>query len=124
MRPTFFFFNALLIYSSISENSNIGLSSESSVIYHPESLVPRSAGLNVSFDLWGGAFPVLETSTRFEGLEIIWEKLFGDKGFFPDNGIRSLMSTAEAQTNEAKMSLEKRSVDGLVDIEELQKKVG
>jgi len=78
----------------------------------------------VSFDLWGGAFPVLETSTRFEGLEIIWEKLFGDKGFFPDNSIRSLVPTAEAQINEAKMSLEKRSVDGLVDIEELQKKVG
>ena len=78
----------------------------------------------MSFDLWGGAFPVLETSTRFEGLEIIWEKLFGDKGFFPDNRIWNLMPTAEAQTNEAKMSLEKRSVDGLVDIEELQKKVG
>ena len=102
----------------------MGLSSESSVIYHPESLIPRSAQLNVSFDLWGGAFPVLETNTRFEGLEIIWEKLFGDKGYFPDNRIQSLIPTPEAQTNEVKMSLEKRSVDRLVDIEELQKKVG
>ncbi|XP_068740726.1 uncharacterized protein [Montipora capricornis] len=100
--------------SFFNEESNLGFSSESSVIYHPESLLPRSAGLNVTLDLWGGAFPVLETNARFEGLEIIWEKLFGEKGYFPDNNIRGQFRPTEEQPN---------SLDRLVHIDELQSKV-
>lgn len=92
------------------------------MIYHPESLLPRSAELNVTLDLWGGAFPVLETSARFEGLEIIWEKLFGPQGFFPDNHIQGLVQTPEEQSNEAR-NMQKRSIDNLVDVGDLQKKV-
>ena len=92
------------------------------MIYHPESLLPRSAELNVTLDLWGGAFPVLETNTRLEGLEIIWEKLFGHKGYFPDNHLRGLVRTPEEQENVIR-NLEKRSTDNLVDVETLDKKV-
>jgi len=104
------------------EESNLGFSTESHVIYHPESLIPRSAEMNVTLDMWGGAFPVMETSTRFEGLEIIWEKLFGHKGYFPDNHIRGLLKTPEEQENEAR-NIEKRNADNLVDVETLDKKV-
>lgn len=95
------------------------------MIYHPESLLPRSAELNVTLDLWGGAFPVVETSTRFEGLEIIWEKLFGHKGFFPDNHILGLIRSPaipEKSENEAR-EVQKRSADNLVDLETLDRKV-
>ena len=92
------------------------------MIYHPESLIPRSAELNVTLDMWGGAFPVVETSTRFEGLEILWEKLFGHKGYFPDNHIRGLVRTPEEQENEAR-HFEKRNADNLIDEETLDRKV-
>ena len=92
------------------------------MFYHPESLLPRSAELNVTLDMWGGAFPVVETSTRLEGLEIIWEKLFGHKGYFPDNHIRGLVRTPEEQENVIK-NLEKRSTDNVLDFESLDNKV-
>ena len=92
------------------------------MFYHPESLLPRCAELNVTLDMWGGAFPVVETSTRLEGLEIIWEKLFGHKGYFPDNHIRGLVRTPEEQENVIK-NLEKRSTDNILDFESLDNKV-
>ena len=92
------------------------------MFYHPESLLPRCAELNVTLDMWGGAFPVVETSTRLEGLEIIWEKLFGHKGYFPDNHIRGLVRTPEEQENAIK-KLEKRSTDNVLDFESLDNKV-
>lgn len=92
------------------------------MIYHPESLLPRSGELNITMDLWGGAFPVLETMARFEGLEIIWEKLFGPNGYFPDNHIQGLLKKPDPRENEAR-KLRKRSTDNLIDVEELDKKV-
>ena len=72
--------------------------------------------------MWGGAFPVVETSTRLEGLEIIWEKLFGHKVYFPDNHIRGLVRTPEEQENVIK-NLEKRSTNNVLDFESLDNKV-
>ena len=99
----------------------MGFSSESHVIYHPESLVPRSAELNVTLDLWGGAIPVVETSTRLEGLEIIWEKLFGDKGYFPDSHISGLIKI-EKSVNEVR-KIQKRSIDNTADLENFDRMV-
>ena len=94
------------------------------MIYHPESLLPRSADLNVTVDVLGGSVPVLETSTRFEGLEILWEKLFGSEGYFPDNHIRGLVNTPEESSEENyKKNPVKRSSDNLIDIESLDQKV-
>lgn len=77
----------------------------------------------MTLDLWGGAFPVVETSTRFEGLEIIWEKLFGHKGYFPDNHIRGLIDTPMMKKSENENEVEKRYADNLVDMETLDSKV-
>ena len=67
---------------------------------------------------------MVETSTRFEGLEIIWEKLFGHKGYFPDNYIRGLIDTPTPtkSENDAR-KVEKRSADNLIDPETLDSKV-
>ena len=78
----------------------------------------------MTLDLWGGAFPVVETSTRFEGLEIIWEKLFGHKGYFPDNHIRGLIDTPMPTKSENDpREVEKRYADNLVDMDTLDSKV-
>lgn len=67
---------------------------------------------------------MVETSTRFEGLEIIWEKLFGHKGYFPDNHIRGLIDTPMMEKSENDLrEVEKRNVDNLVDMETLDSKV-
>lgn len=76
----------------------------------------------MTLDLWGGAIPVVETSTRLEGLEIIWEKLFGHKGYFPESHISGLMKTPEKSENEAR-EIQKRSVDNVIDLETLDRKV-
>ena len=112
----------LICFFFLLEENNLGFSTESHVIYHPESLVPRSAELNVTLDLWGGAIPVVETSTRLEGLEIIWEKLFGHKGYFPDSHISGLMKTPVKSENEAR-EIQKRSADNVIDLETLDRKV-
>lgn len=67
---------------------------------------------------------MVETSTRFEGLEIIWEKLFGHKGYFPDNHIRGLVQTPMMKKSENDpREVEKRNADNLVDLETLDSKV-
>lgn len=68
---------------------------------------------------------MVETNTRFEGLEIIWEKLFGHKGYFPDKNIMGLVRTpmmAKKSVNEVR-EVQKRNADNLVDYEILDKKV-
>lgn len=67
---------------------------------------------------------MVETSARFEGLEIIWEKLFGHKGYFPDNHIRGLIDTPMMEKSENDLrEVEKRNADNLVDMETLDSKV-
>lgn len=67
---------------------------------------------------------MVETSTRFEGLEIIWEKLFGHKGYFPDNHIRGLIDTPMMTKSENDpREVEKRNADNLVDMQTLDSKV-
>lgn len=67
---------------------------------------------------------MVEASTRFEGLEIIWEKLFGHKGYFPDNHIRGLIDTPMMTKSENDpREVEKRNADNLVDMQTLDSKV-
>lgn len=80
----------------------MGFSVESYVIYYLESFVLRSVEFNVIFDLWGGVILVVEISIRFEGLEIIWEKFFGYKGYFFDSYILGFMKILEKSENEVR----------------------
>lgn len=69
------------------------------------------------FDLWGGVFLVVEISMCFEGLEIIWEKLFGYKGYFFDNYIWGFIDMLMMMKSENDFrEVEKRNVDNLVDM--------
>ena len=67
---------------------------------------------------------MVQTSTRFEGLEIIWEKLFGHKGYFPDNHIRGLIDLPMMKKSDNDLrEVGKRDADNLVDMETLDSKV-
>ena len=66
---------------------------------------------------------MVETSTRFEGLELIWEKLFGHKGYFPDNHILGLVKPPLKKSENDPREVGKRSADNLVDLETLDSKV-
>lgn len=58
----------------------LGSSVDASVIYSPKSFLPRSARVNLTGELFGKSFNVLELSARQENLESILENYFGPKG--------------------------------------------
>lgn len=61
-------------------SAGLGASVDASVIYSPKSFLPRSARLNLTGELFGSSFNVLELNTRQENLEAILEHYFGPKG--------------------------------------------
>ncbi|CAG2063265.1 unnamed protein product, partial [Timema podura] len=77
--------------SLFSEILNAGGTVDSNVIFSPESYLPRSASLNLTVDLFGEAFNVLEFGGRAEGLEQYVEDLFGPDGYYPDKSLRKTL---------------------------------
>lgn len=60
----------------------LGSAVDSSVIYSQQSFLPRSLRLNVTGNLFGSAFNMLELSARQENLESLIEHYFGPRGVF------------------------------------------
>ena len=69
-----------------------GGSAQSHLIFHPTSFFPRSAMLNLTVDILGASINLLETAARFEGVEILIERFFGDEGYFPDDRIMKMFN--------------------------------
>nr|XP_023014254.1 uncharacterized protein LOC111504019 [Leptinotarsa decemlineata] len=59
---------------------DVGGNYESNVIFSPSSYIPKSAMLNLTFDLFGEAVNILEVYGRMDGLEHYLESFFGPKG--------------------------------------------
>ena len=104
----------------IAEKYEIGGSTQSQVIFHPESYFPRSAKFNFTVDVLGASVNLLETAARFEGFETLIEQMFGPEGYFPDDRLMQLLkikptealdrgkrSPNEVEMNEIKSNLEK-----------------
>jgi hypothetical protein len=72
----------------------------------------------MTMDVLGGAFPVFETNTHMEGLELIWDRLFGSTGHFPDTHISSLV-----KTKDRKAGINKRSIGNENDLQYLHDRV-
>nr|CAB3262976.1 uncharacterized protein LOC100186072 [Phallusia mammillata] len=70
-------------YSSFYENSlfsetlNIGAALDGDLVWSTKSFIPRSARLNLTVDLFGGAFNLLEVGGRVQGVERALEKVIG-----------------------------------------------
>jgi len=71
--------------SFFSDSLNTGAKVESNVVFSPKSYIPRSAMLNLTFDLFGESVNLLEVGGRVEGLERLVENYFGPKGYFSNN---------------------------------------
>lgn len=95
------------------------------VIYHPESLIPRSLAFNVTTDVLGAAINILETNLRMEDLEVVFKRLFGAEGFFPSNQFEDLFNVPpEEESNDVKTTNRlKRSVNNIVDLKTIDQKV-
>uniref|UniRef100_A0A6P7GJY7 Uncharacterized protein LOC114337760 n=1 Tax=Diabrotica virgifera virgifera TaxID=50390 RepID=A0A6P7GJY7_DIAVI len=74
------------------EEYSVGGNYESNVIFSTESYVPKSAMLNLTVDLFGESFNVLEIYSRVDGFEHYLESFFGPKG--PSQGLKdNIMDT-------------------------------
>lgn len=105
---------------NIPEKYEVGGSTQSQVVFHPDSYFPRSAKFNFTVDVLGASVNLLETAARFEGFETLVEQMFGPEGYFPDDRLMQLLkikpteamargkrSADEVEMNEIKSNLEK-----------------
>ena len=83
---------SLNLFLPLSDALRFGGSAQSHLIFHPTSFFPRSAMLNLTVDILGASINLLETAARFEGVEILIERFFGDEGYFPDDRIMKMFN--------------------------------
>lgn len=76
--PRRYSFNREVSYAI--DSLGLGSSVDTSVIYSQQSFLPRSVRLNVTGNLFGSAFNMLEVSARQENLESLLEHYFGPRG--------------------------------------------
>ncbi|XP_021356772.1 uncharacterized protein LOC110452518 [Mizuhopecten yessoensis] len=105
--------------SYFSERFNMGGSMESNLIWSPKSFVPRSLMANLTVDLFGHSYNLLEVGGRAEGLEHLLEAYFGPSGHLRKNKAPS--PAPEMPTNKAlNMNKLNRMGNTLDSDEELQ----
>lgn len=104
-------FNSELSYAI--DSLGLGASADYSLIYSQKGFLPRSARLNLTSEIFGTNFNVLEINARQENLEELWGHYFGPKGALRTDG-RNILS------NLINKSRTKRSI--VDDADKLSKK--
>nr|UEK51469.1 MTTP-like protein [Parasacculina yatsui] len=66
---------------------NTGASVEGTVVFSPESYVPRSAMVNLTLDLFGEAINLFEIGGRVEGMDDLAHDFFGTSRFLPTQAL-------------------------------------
>ena len=87
-------FSRNLEWSLFSETLNAGGMVESNMIWSTESFVPRSSSVNLTVDMFGHSFNLMEFGGRVEGIDSILEEIFAsDKdNNVPGRGKRETVS--------------------------------
>lgn len=67
-------------HSLFFDEYNVGLSSESNLIFGTDSYMPRSLSYNFTVDLFGESINIFEVSAYMQGFEHMIEGIFGPKG--------------------------------------------
>lgn len=67
-------------HSLFFDEYNVGVSSDSNLIFGTDSYMPRSATYNLTVDLFGESVNIFEISAYMQGFEHIVEGIFGPKG--------------------------------------------
>lgn len=88
----------------------LGSAVDTSVIYSQQSFLPRSVRLNVTGNLFGSAFNMLEVSARQENLEEMIEHYFGPRGVLTTMSRQTLYDTIKKEIDG--ISRQKRALPG------------
>ncbi|KAL3868012.1 hypothetical protein ACJMK2_040851 [Sinanodonta woodiana] len=64
------------------EKLGTGAKIDSNLVWSPKSFIPRSASMNLTFDLFGSSINLFEVGGRVQGLEYLLESYFGPAGYF------------------------------------------
>lgn len=78
--PRRYSFNREVSYAI--DSLGLGSSVDTSVIYSQQSFLPRSLRMNMTGNLFGSSFNLLEVSARQENVEQVFEHYFGPQGIF------------------------------------------
>lgn len=98
IRPSYKFPNDIRKYSFNREFSyaidslGVGASVDLDVIYSQKSFLPRSGRFNVTGEVFGNAFNVLEFNVRQENFEQVLEHYFGPKGELKSTSLQELVN--------------------------------
>lgn len=88
------------IYSKFLKS---GGSVDGHLIYHPDSILPKSALINVTANILDVPVNVFEMAARVEGVETLLADLFGPDGQFPDNAIVKIFNYTFSAEDRAKL---------------------
>lgn len=106
--PRRYSFNREVSYAI--DSLGLGSAVDSSVIYSQQSFLPRSVRLNVTGNLFGSAFNMLEVSARQENLESLIEHYFGPRGIFNRMSKQELYDAITKEISQ--ISRQKRALPG------------
>lgn len=101
--PRRFSFNSEISYAV--ESLGIGASADYSLIYSQNGYLPRSGRLNLTSEIFGSNFNLLEVSARQENLEEILAYYLGPKGYFKNEG-RNLISSIASKSRSKRSILD------------------
>lgn len=97
--PRRYSFNREVSYAI--DSLGLGSSVDSSVIYSQQSFLPRSVRLNMTGNVFGSAFNMLEVSARQENLESLLEHYFGPRGVISKMSKQELYDTIKNEFSAA-----------------------
>lgn len=100
--PRRYSFNREVSYAI--DSLGLGSSVDTSVIYSQQSFLPRSARFNLTGNLFGSAFNMLDVSVRQENLESLIEHYFGPRGVFRRMTKQQLYDAIKKEISEATRS--------------------
>lgn len=90
------------------DSLGLGASVDSNVIYSQKGFLPRSGTFNLTGELFGNVFNVLDLSVRQENLEQVFEHYFGPKGDLKSNNFQELFNNALSTYNSVVEGTKKR----------------
>ncbi|XP_066298737.1 uncharacterized protein [Branchiostoma lanceolatum] len=64
---------------------------KTNVVYHPESPLPRQVALNYTLEALGMPVNLFDLTFDMEGLETVVESIFGQKGYYPDQTLKTIL---------------------------------
>ncbi|XP_065351536.1 apolipophorins [Cloeon dipterum] len=87
----------------------VAASAESNIIFSQNSFLPRSADLNLTANILGHSFNLLEVGLRAENLEHILEGFFGPKGYYNTRSAEDVLSSGNNTVNTLAAKIRERA---------------